>query len=111
MDRAAGFVRPVQNQVIPVKNWFLISYDVHDEKRLKQVARLLEGRGERLQFSVFRCFLNKRELQRLRWELSRIMDPSDDLLVVRLCPGCVANIRNTHDRSQWPEDPDRVSVV
>lgn len=111
MDRAAGIVCPVQDQVIIMKNWFLIAYDVHDDKRLRQVAQTMEGYGSRLQFSVFRCFLTKREMQRLRWELSRIMDLSDDLLVVRLCPGCVANVRATHDKQQWPDEPERFSVI
>ena len=32
------------------KNWHLISYDVRDSRRLRLVARILEGYGERVQY-------------------------------------------------------------
>ena len=43
------------------KLWYLVAYDVRDPKRLREVAHHLEGYGERLQFSVFRCRLTERE--------------------------------------------------
>ena len=55
-----------------VRKWHLVSYDVRDDARLRRVARLLEGYGERLQHSVFRCRLGTVELERLRWELTRV---------------------------------------
>ena len=52
------------------KLWYLIAYDVREPTRLREVAKHIEGYGERLQFSVFRCRLTERELERLRWELT-----------------------------------------
>ena len=40
--------------------WWLVSYDVRDSNRLRKVAKKLEGYGERLQYSVFRCRLEAR---------------------------------------------------
>lgn len=34
--------------------WHLIRYDVRNAKRLRQVAKKLEGYGTRIQYSVFR---------------------------------------------------------
>ena len=44
-------------------HWWLVCYDVHDPKRMRKVAKLCEGYGERLQYSVFRLWLSPRELQ------------------------------------------------
>ncbi|HOD96303.1 MAG TPA: CRISPR-associated endonuclease Cas2 [Candidatus Hydrogenedentes bacterium] len=94
-----------------MKHWFLISYDVRDEKRLRKCAQTLEGYGQRIQFSIFRCYLSERTLQRLRWELSTILHLEDDLLVVRLCNSCVASIRANNEKTQWPDDPPGCIVI
>jgi len=66
------------------KNWYLISYDIRDPKRLSQTARHLEGYGARVQYSLFRCRLTVRQLERLQWELTPILAPEDDLLIIGL---------------------------
>ena len=42
-------------------HWWLVCYDVRDPKRLRKAAKHMEGYGERMQYSVFRCWLNPRE--------------------------------------------------
>jgi CRISPR-associated protein Cas2 len=74
------------------KSWYLVLYDVHDEKRLRLVSRHLEGYGVRVQYSVFRCRLNQREVERLKWELSKIMDGIDELMIVGLCEKCADKV-------------------
>ncbi len=37
---------------------YLVSYDICDPKRLRRVAKILEGFGTRLQYSVFECPLD-----------------------------------------------------
>lgn len=93
------------------KRWQLVSYDIRDEKRLRKVAKLLQGYGTRLQYSVFRCHLSDRDLERLRWELTRIMTKEDDLLVVSLCNSCVARVRATNPDGQWPEEPPGFIII
>lgn len=93
------------------KRWRLVSYDIRDERRLRKVAKLLQGYGTRLQYSVFRCYLSDRDLERLRWELTRIMDKEDDLLFVGLCEGCVARTRAANPDGQWPEEPPNFVII
>lgn len=88
-----------------MKNWYMLSYDVRDERRLKRVARVLEGFGTRLQYSVFRCCLSPRDLERLRWELTKVMDgEEDDLLIVGLCSTCVDHLRARNPKTNWPDE-------
>ena len=95
------------------KHWHLISYDVRDPKRLRQVAKKLEGYGTRVQYSVFRCRLDRISLEKLHWELNQIMKDDDDLLVIPLCSECAARvpIHSTGDQSSWTEPLPSFRIV
>jgi CRISPR-associated protein Cas2 len=86
--------------------WWLVCYDVRDAKRLRKTAKHMEGYGKRMQYSIFRCWLTHRELQRLRWELSDILKPEDDVLFIPLCSICVDGILATHSTSKEPDWPN-----
>lgn len=95
------------------RHWHLISYDVRDPKRLRRVARLLEGFGTRVQYSVFRCRLDQLTLEKLHWELAKLLDSVDDLLVIPLCDKCAGKIpsHSTGDQSAWTEPPDGFRIL
>ena len=95
------------------RHWHLISYDVRDAKRLRRVAKLLEGYGSRVQYSVFRCRLDQVALEKLRWELAKVLDKVDDLLVIPLCDCCAGRIprHSTGDQSSWGEPPTGFRVI
>jgi len=96
-----------------MKHWHLIAYDVRDPKRLRQVAKTLEGYGTRIQYSIFRCRLDKEMLEKLRWELSQILDSVDDLLVMPICSSCACNVpvHSTGDQSDWVDDPPTFQII
>jgi CRISPR-associated protein Cas2 len=94
--------------------WWLVCYDVHDPSRLRRAAKLLEGAGHRVQESVFRCWMTPAQMEGLRWELTRVLDPEDEVLVIPLCSRCVAGMRTTFSASKdpdWPGQPDPFRVV
>jgi CRISPR-associated protein Cas2 len=94
--------------------WWMVCYDVHDPKRLRKCAKHMEGYGERIQYSVFRCWMSKRELERLRWELTELLDAADDVMLIPLCSSCVGGIVGIHgsDRPpEWTPEPDRHRIV
>jgi CRISPR-associated protein Cas2 len=91
--------------------WHLITYDVRDDGRLRRVAKLLEGYGQRLQYSVFRCRLTPRETQRLRWQLTRLTAREDAWLIVPLCQGCSERTRRHDGRAAWPPEPASFVIV
>ena len=93
------------------KMWYLLAYDVRDEKRLRRTAKHLEGYGVRLQYSLFRCRLSERQLERLRWELTRIMTAEDDLLVVGLCQQCGSRIRKNNTAIEWVERQPTFEII
>lgn len=95
------------------KHWHLISYDVRDPKRLRRVAKKLEGYGTRVQFSVFRCRLDRETLEKLHWELNQLMTDEDDLLVFPLCEQCAGKVpdHSTGDQSVWADKPATFQIV
>ena len=66
---------------------YLVSYDISHPKRLRKVARTLEGFGVRLQYSVFECPLDGTRLAKLQAELQPILkEDEDQVLFVSLGP-------------------------
>ncbi|RMH36983.1 MAG: CRISPR-associated endonuclease Cas2 [Nitrospirae bacterium] len=63
---------------------YLVCYDIADPARWGRVYRLLRGRGEHLQYSVFVCSLSWAELQELKADLVRLISQHED--DVRLYP-------------------------
>lgn len=95
--------------------WYLICYDIREPKRLRRVAKILEGHGERVQYSVFRCWLSASGLERLRWELTDGgVAQEDDVLFIPLCSRCVGGIRVTHSGvkdSSWEQQHRRFRIL
>jgi CRISPR-associated protein Cas2 len=71
---------------------YVITYDVrtcdvNGPRRLRQVAKVCEAKGRRVQKSVFECRLTDAQLEALLKKLRGIMDPSaDSLRVYRIPP-------------------------
>jgi len=94
------------------RHWHLVCYDVRCPKRWYRVFKILKGCGEHLQYSIFRVQLSKVRLEALRWELCKVMDRDrDDLMIVRLCPGCASRIIDSRGAEMWKEPPPRFDVI
>lgn len=122
MERRSGAVRAgattVKNRRRTPKGhgrWYLVCYDVRDPKRLRKVARLLEGHGERIQYSVFRCWLSPSGIEKLRWELTdTCVTEEDDVLFIPLCARCVRGISVTQSAlkdADWEAERARFKIL
>lgn len=66
-------------------NLYLISYDVSTlekpgQKRLRQVAKICERWGQRVQKSIFECRLTQSQLEELREQLKNSIEPTRDTI-------------------------------
>lgn len=69
--------------------YYIISYDIANNKRRFEVSKILEEYGLRTQLSVFECELDKSLLQKLLVSLSNSIDKHEDsLLCYSLCKSC-----------------------
>ena len=91
--------------------WYLVSYDVREPHRLRRAAKHLEGYGTRIQYSVFRCRLRPRELERMQWELTEILKPEDDLLIIGLCGECARRVRCKSNQHDWTVEELTFEIV
>jgi CRISPR-associated protein Cas2 len=65
----------------------IVSYDISDPKRWRQVYRTMRGFGVHMQLSVFSCDLTLARRLEMISALERAIDPEDDqVLVIDLGP-------------------------
>ncbi len=55
----------------------------------------------KIQYSIFRCWLNQRGREKLRWELENVLKAEDSLLLIRLSDQCVSGIRAYNRPDAW----------
>ncbi|OKH33827.1 CRISPR-associated endonuclease Cas2 [[Phormidium ambiguum] IAM M-71] len=58
--------------------FYVIVYDIPDDKRRQKVANLLEGYGKRVQYSVFECILTAEKYKELGQRLRKRVKISED---------------------------------
>jgi len=84
----------------------VVSYDVACDRRRQQVARLLEGLGTRVQWSVFECHLDAAGMAGLEERLAAVADAeADRIRFYTLCRRCVSSVR-VLGSGGVTEDPD-----
>jgi CRISPR-associated protein Cas2 len=91
--------------------WYLVSYDIRDPKRWRKAYKIVNGYGRSLQYSLFRCRLTVADLERLRWELERVLDSEDSLLFIGLCSACVDRVVARNRDGEWPAEAPRSATL
>jgi CRISPR-associated protein Cas2 len=94
-----------------LKHWYLICYDIREAKRWRKVYKLLQGYGESIQLSIFRCWLSQREREKLRWELEKLLTPEDSIFLVGLCHRCVERLQLYNRPEAWVEEESSYRVL
>lgn len=61
---------------------YLVTYDITEDKRRHRVFKLLESLGNHVQYSVFFCDLNPRELAETKADLDNLVDHDDDQVLL-----------------------------
>lgn len=75
-----------------MEHLYVISYDIADDKRWRQVFRIMKGHGEWLQYSVFQCRLDRQRYVQIQVELNEAIHHREDhVLILDLGPVDSAN--------------------
>lgn len=61
-----------------MKLLYIVTYDICNDKRLREVFRLMKGYGYHMQYSVFRCELSDLERMKLIERLSALLKHDED---------------------------------
>lgn len=91
---------------------FLLTYDISDDKRRTKVFKTLLGAGDHVQYSVFFCDLNERELAALRGTIRPLLHRQEDqLLIVDLGPAEGSLIEGIEALGRGYEPTTRILVI
>jgi CRISPR-associated protein Cas2 len=87
---------------------YIIAYDIPDDKRRAKVHKVLCGYGMWTQYSLFECWLNRRQILELRVKLGRhLNEQRDSVRFYPLCGGCRPKVITIG--GERPRDP--VTVI
>ncbi|NJN18904.1 MAG: CRISPR-associated endonuclease Cas2 [Oscillochloris sp.] len=87
---------------------YVIAYDIPDDKRRTKIHKLLCGYGTWTQYSLFECWLTRRQILELRAKLARhLIEQRDSVRFYPLCGACQPNVITVG--SALPNDP--VTVI
>jgi CRISPR-associated protein Cas2 len=97
--------------VAELRHEYLVCYDIRCQKRWRRVFKLLKGYGGTVQLSIFRCRLSQRDREKLRWELSQILEVEDAILLVGLCGRCCERVPLYNREGVWEEARPSFRVI
>jgi CRISPR-associated protein Cas2 len=70
-----------------VRNTYIVTYDICDDKRLRKVFKTMRDFGDHLQYSVFECQFTPVDLARCRHALAELIHHLEDqVLFIDLGP-------------------------
>lgn len=68
--------------------FYVVSYDIPDDRKRDRVSKTLLDFGSRVQYSVFECILDNKLLEKMTAKLSMIISDEDSLRIYALCAKC-----------------------
>lgn len=73
---------------------YVISYDISENKIRNKVAKILEGYGKRIQYSVFECDIDENLYVKLYKQLleQTIDSKTDSIIIYKLCKNVQMNV-------------------
>lgn len=84
--------------------FFIVSYDIQDDRRRTKVMKTLKNYGQWVQYSVFECDLDEADYLKLRARLSKfISDEEDSVRFYFLCEKDVRRIERLGGVQPLPE--------
>lgn len=75
------------------KHFYVVTYDIGDDKRRNKVVKLMESVGTRMNYSVFECMLTDIQYKNLCKQLEKLVTRREDWInIYPLCTECYAHI-------------------
>ena len=72
---------------------YVIAYDIPEDRRRTKVHKILLGFGKWTQYSLFECFLTRKQLVLLRSKLAEhLLAQEDSVRFYPLCVNCVSKV-------------------
>ena len=73
--------------------YYIITYDIRDDRRRNKIFKLLKGYATPVQFSVFEGYVRREDIVMLQHQVRKLMHSRDDsVCFYRQCARCVEQI-------------------
>ena len=90
--------------------FYVISYDIPDNRRRSQLTKVLKGFGTRVQYSVFEAHLTRSQFEQMKYAVARVIDTAEDSVrYYALCSTCATRIE-VPARGEVTSDPQTIVV-
>lgn len=74
--------------------FYLVSYDIPDDKRRTKLAKAIRDFGDRVQYSVFECILDDALFMQMTGRITSIIDMNEDSVrIYKMCSACEKQIQ------------------
>ncbi len=91
-------------------DFYLVTYDIPDDRRRTRIADLLEDYGARVQFSVFEVWLDETTHREMMTRLKELLvSESDSVRLYHLCAVCQERV-TVLGQGKPPAPPDLLIV-
>jgi CRISPR-associated protein Cas2 len=88
---------------------YVVAYDIPNDKRRTKIHKILLGHGKWTQYSLFECFLTRKELILLQAKLGKYLIATEDS--VRFYPLCANCVRKVETIGGPPPVEEGVSII
>jgi len=68
--------------------FYIVSYDIPDDRKRAKVSKTLLNFGTRVQYSVFECILTDKLLEKMIVKLDKMVTDEDSVRIYALCAKC-----------------------
>jgi CRISPR-associated protein Cas2 len=93
----------------PNTTFYVIAYDISNDKRRTKIHKTLSGFGQWTQFSLFECHLSDKQYLQLRQKLDRLLKTDEDSVrFYSLCGACLPKVETVG--GEKPKDPAAIIV-
>ncbi len=75
-----------------MSNLWVVAYDISDNTVRRKVRDVLGNYGSRVQYSVFECFVTRRELEAARSQVKALLQEDDQVRWYPLCSWCAERV-------------------
>jgi CRISPR-associated protein Cas2 len=88
---------------------YVVAYDIPSDKRRTKIHKILLGYGKWTQYSLFECFLTRKELLLLQTKLAHhLLADQDSVRFYPLCANCVARVETVGGP---PPKEDKIYII
>jgi CRISPR-associated protein Cas2 len=88
------------------KQFVVVAYDIPDDRRRERLHKALLSYGTPVQYSLFECLLEEKELARMKQAVKRAVKPRlDHVRYYHLCAACRGRVEATQGREAAKEEP------